>query len=160
MTDLPVVLATWLHTIAFVIAWGYYGVLGRIVLPGLAGSLDGVAQATTLRAIERRALPLLGISISLFVVTGAYLLVVDPRYAGLGNLAANDWTALMAIKHALVVVLVVLAVVVDRLVRRISEAGDAASRAAASGRLRLAAEAATGVGAAVVLLTAIAHAST
>jgi hypothetical protein len=27
--DILQVLAVWLHTLAFVIAWGYYGILGR-----------------------------------------------------------------------------------------------------------------------------------
>ena len=73
--DVPQVLAVWLHTVAFVIAWGYYGVLGRMVLPGLARTLDPRARTATLAEIERRALPLIGVSLVLFMLTGAYLLV-------------------------------------------------------------------------------------
>jgi uncharacterized membrane protein len=76
--DLAQVLAVWVHTLAFVIAWGYYGILGRMVLPGLERSLERPAQAAALVAIERRALPLVVLSLVFFAVTGTYLLVVKP----------------------------------------------------------------------------------
>ena len=119
--DLPQVLAIWLHTLALVIAWGYYGILGRIMLPALERSLDRPAQAAALVAIERRALPLVVLSVVLFTATGAYLLVIDPHYAGLGDFFASTWTMLMLVKHVLVVGLVVLGVDVDRLIRRLGE---------------------------------------
>jgi len=155
--DLAQVLAVWLHTLAFVIAWGYYGILGRMVLPGLERSLERPAQATALLAIERRALPLVGLSLVLFAVTGTYLLVIDPHYAGLGNVFASTWTTLMVVKHVLVVGLVVLGVAVDRLVRRVGEATSEDARESAFRRLALSAEGATGLGALVVLLTAAAQ---
>ena len=55
--DAPHVIALWLHTIGFVIAWGYYGVLARVVVPALERSLELSKQASTLVAIERRATP-------------------------------------------------------------------------------------------------------
>lgn len=54
--------AIWLHTLAFVIAWGCYRILGRIVLPSLERSLDGPALARVMVTIERSALPLVGLS--------------------------------------------------------------------------------------------------
>jgi uncharacterized membrane protein len=140
-----------------VIAWGYYGILGRITLPAIEHSLDGPAQARALVAIERRALPLIALSAMLFIVTGTYLLFVDPRYAGLGNFFANTWTALMLIKHLVVIVLIALAVIVDLLIRRVGAASDDSTRASALRRLRLSAEGATGLGALIVLLTAAAQ---
>jgi uncharacterized membrane protein len=157
--DLGQILATWLHTVAFVIAWGYYGILGRIVLPALEHSLDRGALASTLVAVERRALPIVGLSVVLFTVTGSYLLVVDPLYAGLGNFAASTWTMLMLVKHLVVIGLVLLAVAVDRLIAR---AGRMPNAEAADGnlrRLRVCAEGATGLGALIVLLTVAAQAS-
>jgi hypothetical protein len=45
-TDIAELVALWLHTVAFVIAWGYYAILGRIVLPGLeTGSAPSSASA-------------------------------------------------------------------------------------------------------------------
>lgn len=155
--DLAHVLAVWLHTLALVIVLGYYGILGRVVLPALERSLERPTQVSTLMAIERRALPFLVLSIVLFVATGAYLLVIDPAYAGLGNVFASTWTTLMLVKHLLVVVVVVLGVAVDRSVRRANEAPNDEARKAALHRLALSAEGATGVGALTILLTATAQ---
>ena len=157
--DLGQLVAVWLHTVAFVIAWGWYGILGRIVLPTLEGSLDGPTRATTLLALERRALPLVLVSVGLFVATGTYLLVVDDRYAGLGDFFANGWTTLMLAKHVVVAVLVVLGVAVDFLVRRVAGASDEATRRSSFRLLRLSAEGATAVGALIALLTGAAHLS-
>jgi uncharacterized membrane protein len=157
--DLVLLFASALHTVAFVIAWGYYGNLGRIVMPALRRSLDPPAATGTLLAIEARALPLVLVSVVLFIVTGTYLLFVSPDYAGLGDFFANSWSTLMLVKHVVVVALVALGIVVDRLIRRAAAATDDAARSAALGRAELAAEAATGLGAVIVLLTAAARLS-
>ena len=158
--DVWLLIAVWLHTVAFVIAWGYYGVLGRMILPALEQTTDGPARGEAIAAIERRAVPLVLLAMALFVVTGTYLLFVDPRYDGLGNFFANSWTTLMLVKHVVVIGLIGLAVMVDRYVRRLQAATDDATRASALRNLRLSAEAATGLGALIVLLTAAAQLST
>jgi uncharacterized membrane protein len=157
--DVPQVLAVWLHTLAFVIAWGYYGILGRMVLPALEQSLERLAQAAALVAIERRALPLVVLSLVLFAASGTYLLVIDPQYAGLGDFFASTLATLMLVKHVLVVGLVALGVYVDRLIRRVGDATNENARESALRRLALSAEGATGLGALIVLLTAAAQAS-
>jgi uncharacterized membrane protein len=157
--DIPLLLALWLHTLAFVIAWGYYGILGRVVLPALGESPDRAAGTAMLVAIERRALPLVLISVALFIATGTWLLVVNDHYAGLGDVFANTWATLMLLKHLTVILLVALGIAVEILVRRVAGATDDASRSAALRRLRLSAEGATGLGALVVLLTAAAQLS-
>jgi uncharacterized membrane protein len=149
------VLALWLHTLAFVIAWGYYGVLARTVIPTLERSLDRPAQATVLAGVERRALPLIGLAIVLFLVTGVYLLFSDPQYAGLGNVRASAWTTLMLIKHLLVVVMIGLGVGMDVLVRWLAE--DPGEDDRPLRRVRRTAEAATAVGALIALVTAAAQ---
>lgn len=154
--DLVLVVAVWLHTAAFVIVWGYYGVLARMVLPGLKRSLDRPAQVAALAAIERRALPLVIVSVLLFIVTGAYLLVTNPAYAGLGNFGST-WTALMLVKHLLVGGLVVLGVAIDYLIRSAAEAPTDETREADLRLVSLGAESATGVGALIVLVTAAAQ---
>lgn len=157
--DLVLLFAIAIHTVAFVIAWGYYGILGRIVLPALRRSLDPPAATGTLVAIEARALPLVLVSVALFIVTGTYLLFVNPDYTGLGDFFANSWSMLMLVKHVIVVALVILGIVVDRLIRRAGGAPDDAARSAALGRVGLAAEATTGLGAVIVFLTAAAQLS-
>ena len=157
--DASNVLALWLHTVAFVIAWGYYGVLARIVVPALERSLDLPARATLLVAIERRALPFIGLTLILFLVTGTYLLLVDPQYAGLGNVFASDWTRLMLVKHTLVVVMVALAALVDWLVRGLRDRDSTDLRASDLRFVALAADGATGVGALIALVTVAAQAT-
>lgn len=157
--DVAHLLAVAVHTLAFVIAWGYYGILGRIVLPALERSLDGPTVSVSIAAIERRALPLVVLSALLFTVSGSWLLVVSPQYQGLGNLFASTWTTLILVKHVVVIALVALAVAVDVLARRVGGAADDTTRVRDLRRLSLAAEATTGLGAVVVLLTAAATAA-
>lgn len=150
------ILASWIHTLAFVIAWGYYGILGRIVIPGLA-DLDSERAAHTLAAIERRALPLVLVAILLFIVTGSFLLVTDPRYDGLGNLFASTWTTMLTLKHVLVVLLVGLGVLIDYLIRTAGEPVADAGRRSRIAQVRWVAEGATALGAVIVLTTVIAQ---
>jgi uncharacterized membrane protein len=157
--DIPQVLAVWVHTVGFVIAWGYYGILGRMILPALERSLDGPERAAALVAIERRAVPLVLLSAGLFVATGVYLLLVDSHYEGLGNVFASTWTTLMLVKHGLVVGLVVLAVAIDFLVERVAIATTEPARTSATRRLARTTEGATALGALIVLLTAAAQLS-
>ena len=151
--------AIWLHTVAFVIAWGYYGILGRVVLPALERVFDRPAQAAALAAIERRALPLIAISLVALAATGSYLLLVDPRYVGLGNVFGSTWTTLMFVKHLLVVGLVVAGAAVDFLARQVTAASSELDREMARRRLVLSVEAATGLGAIIALMTAAAQAA-
>ena len=155
--DLPHVLAVWLHTLAFVIAWGYYGILGRMVLPAIERTLDAPTQGTMLADIERRALPLIVLSLVLFTITGDYLLVIDPQYEGLGQFFSSTWATLMLVKHGLVIGLVVAGVYVDRLIRRGAAATSDTERQSTLRRVGLGAEAATGLGALIALLTAAAQ---
>ena len=157
--DWAQVVSAWLHTVAFVIAWGYYGILGRMIIPGLERTFEPTARADALLAIERKALPLILVSVVLFTITGSYLLVADPEYAGLGNVG-NTWAALMLGKHLLVVVLIVLGVVVDRLIRWAAEVADDRARAKYLRWLRWCTEGATAVGAVIALLTVAAQAAT
>ena len=158
--DIAQLLALWAHTLAFVIVLGYYGLLGRVMLPALARSLDGPAQTAALMAIERRVLPLVLLSVVVFIVTGTYLLVIDPNYAGLGHFFASTWSVLMLIKHGLVIVLIVLGVVIDFDIRGLDLVMSDSDRASVLRRVRLSAEAATGLGALVILLTVAAQLTT
>lgn len=117
-----------IHTLAMIMVVGYYGILGRVILPGLRRSLDDSTRASVLVAIERRALPLVVIAVGLFAATGAYLLLIDDQYAGLGNFSST-WAALMLVKHLLVIVMVVLGALVDYLIRGLTDLDPAARSA-------------------------------
>ena len=148
-----VVAALWLHTVAFVIAWGYYGILGRFVIPALARALGPEGQVAALVEIERRALPFLALAVVIFTLTGTYLLVADDRYEGLGNVGTL-WAQLLLAKHVLVLLLLALGAAVGMLVRAAGAASSETARSVALRRVRLAAEAATALGALVALTTA------
>jgi uncharacterized membrane protein len=157
--DIAATIATWLHALATVIVLGYYGILGRIVLPALVRSVEGPALGRAIGAVERRALPLLVVSVGLFVVTGFYLLVVDEAFAGLGNFGSSSWATLMLAKHALIGFMVAGGGLVHFLVLRVDDpALPDDERLPAVRHLRLAAEAMTGLGALILLLTAAAQA--
>ncbi len=81
------------------------------------------------------------------------------RYDGLGNLFASSWTTLITVKHLVVLVMLVLAVAVDRLAMAVSRATSDEPRRTALGVLHLAAEGTTALGLLVLLLTAAAQAS-
>jgi uncharacterized membrane protein len=148
--------ATWLHTLAFLIVLGYYGILGRFIVPALERTLDGPSLTRSLIALERQALPWVLLSVVLFIVTGAYLLVVDSHYQGLGNVSGS-WATVMLFKHLLVAGVVGLGVAVDFLIRELDWVADAAARHTAVRRIRLIAEGMTGLGALIILLTVIAQ---
>ncbi len=146
-----------IHTLAMILVVGYYGILGRVILPALHRSLDDATRASVLVAIERRAAPLVILAVALFVATGAYLLLVDDQYAGLGNFSST-WAALMLVKHLLVIVMVVLGFLVDFLIRGLTDT-DPAAQARDMALTGLATEGATGLGAVIVVLTAAAQLS-
>lgn len=136
---------------------GYYGILGRIALPALERALDQRTLPVVLMELERRAVPLVVLSAVLFTLSGTYLLVTDPHYAGLGNVFASSWTLLMLGKHAVVIGFVGLAIAVHLLIPRIARTADGRGRKRDLRWLGFSAEGATGVGALVVLLTAVAQ---
>jgi uncharacterized membrane protein len=107
--------------------------------------------------VERRARPLVLGSTVLFVLTGTYLLVIDPQYTGLGDFFANTWSTLMAVKHLVVIALVALAIALDVWIRRLSTTTDESTRATTVRRVRWGAELVTGLGALMVFLTAAAQ---
>jgi uncharacterized membrane protein len=157
--DVAQVVAAWLHMLGMVIVIGYYGIVGRFVLPAMRGSLDGASVAAALLAIERRARPFLVISTVLFIATGVYLLAIDDQYAGIGNFRDSSWAGLMLLKHLVVAGVLGLGIAVDVMAGWAAEAGDPGARDRFVGRAGLAAEAATALGALTLLLTAVAQGS-
>ena len=157
--DLGLALALFLHALGLVIALGYYGILSRILIPSLEKTLHGPELANALAGIERRALPIVLLSIVLFTVSGTYLLFTDPSYTGLGHFFDNTWSALMLIKHGFIIAVIAAGVAVDWFSRDLVFAADEVALRGAVRRVRLSAEAATGLGAIAILLTALAQAS-
>jgi uncharacterized membrane protein len=95
---------TWLHALATVVFIGHYLLLTLIYLPAFGRQKLEVA-GPILSEISKRSRPWMYTSLLLFIVTGIYLMLVDPNYLGVGNFA-NAWGVAMLIKHILVLAMI------------------------------------------------------
>jgi uncharacterized membrane protein len=157
--DLVPVGATWLHLVATVAMLGYYAIAGLLVLPVLRRTVPGRELGETIAGVERRALPVIIGSLVIFLATGVYLMGVDARYGGVGNVTGSTWATLFLVKHLVVAVMVGLGVYFDALVVRGIAPPEATPQTAAARRLTVVAGVMTLLGAFVLLLTAAAQAS-
>lgn len=103
MIDLLYGFFTWLHTLATVVFIGHYVLLAVVYLPALSNK-EG--SGITLSEISRRSRVWLYASLLVFIITGTYLMLVDPGYLGLMNFG-NAWGVLMLCKHVLVLAMIV-----------------------------------------------------
>lgn len=99
MTQLLISLSYWLHAVATVIFIGQFVLLAGIYIPAL--SKNGPA----LSEISKRSRPWMYASLIVFMVTGIYLMLVDPNYMGIGNFG-NFWAVMMLVKHILIVAMI------------------------------------------------------
>jgi uncharacterized membrane protein len=93
-------LSYWLHSLATVVFIGYFVVLAAVVLPVLSKPENGPA----LSQVSKRSRWWMYAALLVFLVTGAYLTLVDPQYMGLGNFK-SIWAVLMLLKHLLLLVM-------------------------------------------------------
>lgn len=94
-------LSYWLHAVATVIFIGHFVLLALIYLPVLSKNGNGLL----LSEISRRSRPWMYASLFIFMVTGIYLMIVDPNYMGVGNFS-NAWAIAMLVKHILVIAMI------------------------------------------------------
>jgi uncharacterized membrane protein len=151
--------AVWLHVVATVVLIGYYTVLGFLVLPVLRRTVAVGDLCESIAAVERRALPVLVGSVIVFLATGVYLMGIDPKYGGVGNVTGSTWATLFLVKHLLVVGFVGLGLFVDAIIVRGGTATDPEGQAAVVRRVSLACQAMALLGAVILLVTAAAQAS-
>ena len=102
MSQILIALSVWLHALGTVILIGHYLLLSVIYLPVLTRYNGNI-----LSEISKRSRPWLYASLLIFIVTGIYLMLVDPNYLGVGNFG-NVWGMLMLVKHILVVGMIAL----------------------------------------------------
>jgi uncharacterized membrane protein len=114
MTNLLVALSIWLHNLATILFVGYYIFIDLIYLPILAQQVRGEALGAQLKKITARMQPYFGVALLAFVVTGTYLMLTNKDYQGLWHFFDNPWSALIVIKHFMVLVFLVLAVYSER----------------------------------------------
>jgi uncharacterized membrane protein len=97
MSQILIALSIWLHALATVILIGHYLLLSVIYLPVLEKN-NGLA----LSEISKRSRSWMYISLVTFMVTGIYLMFVNPSYLGIGKFG-NVWSVMMLVKHLLIV---------------------------------------------------------
>ncbi|TAJ99130.1 MAG: hypothetical protein EPO36_12620 [Chloroflexota bacterium] len=154
--DLLQVGATWLHLLATVALLGYYAVFGLIVLPAVRKVVPAPELGAAIVAIHRRSTAVVVASLVVFLATGVYLMVMNERYEGVGNVGGS-WATLLLVKHGVIAVMVGIGVYIDALVVRGFELAGSAAHPSAVRRLARAAVAMTALGAVVLFLTAAAQ---
>lgn len=154
MTTFFVALSTWLHTLATLVMIGYYLFTSLIYLPVLERRMRANALRELLEQISARLRPYFGGSLLIFLVTGTHLMLINKSYLGLGNFFGNSWSALIVIKHGLVLVFLALAMYSERaFLAKISD-----EKPAALNQFRGSLNINMILGLAILLLTAIAQA--
>ncbi|HLO18670.1 MAG TPA: hypothetical protein VK206_27815 [Anaerolineales bacterium] len=102
MSQILIALSVWLHTLATVIFIGHYLLLSLIYIP-----VFGKNNGTVLSEISKRSRSWLYASLVIFLITGTYLMLIDPGYLGFMNFG-NFWGIVMVIKHILVLGMIAL----------------------------------------------------
>jgi uncharacterized membrane protein len=154
MSTLIVALSTWLHVLATIVMVGYFPFASLIYLPVLERQVQGNALRALLEQISARFRPFFGGSLLIFLVTGTYLMLTNKSYLGLGHFFGNPWSALIVIKHMLVLASLALAVFSERaFLGQISDQNPAALK-----RFRWSLHINTALGLLIILLTSIAQA--
>jgi uncharacterized membrane protein len=103
MTQILIAFSYWLHAVATVVFIGYFVLMAGVCLPALARAKNG----TALSEISKRSRPWMYVSLLIFLLTGIYLMIVDPNYLGIGNFG-NFWAVMMLVKHILIMAMIAL----------------------------------------------------
>ena len=149
------VLLVWLHQLATVVWIGQLVLTNVVYMPLFAEQLKGPAMGKMIGAMAKRVTPLIWGSVAMFMITGVPMTVGRMSQAGIGH----PWSVLILIKHALVVLMIVLGVQTQKAAAGApAPAGPPADVQAAIGRSRLTGTASMICGIIVLLLTAVAEA--
>ena len=154
MPTFLIALSTWLHILATIVFIGHYLFTSLIYLPVFEGSMQPTAVRDLLEQVSARLRPFFGGSLLIFLITGTHLMLINKSYLGLGHFFGNPWSALIVIKHVLVLAFLALAVISERAyLGKISD-----QKPEALNRFRRAVNINTGMGMVILLLTSIAQA--
>lgn len=103
MSQILIALTVWIHAMATVLFVGHYLLLALIYLPALSNKANGPA----LSEISKRSRTWLYVSMTVLLVTGTYLMLMDTGYLGFMNFG-NLWGILMLVKHILILAMIAL----------------------------------------------------
>ncbi len=101
MSQFLYAVSTWLHALATIVLIGHYLLLSVLYLPAFGKQTSEVA-GPLLSDVSKRSRVWMYASLVIFMITGLYLMLVDPNYLGVGNFS-NPWAVAMLIKHILIV---------------------------------------------------------
>ena len=97
-------LSFWLHSLAMTVFIGHYLLLALIYLPAMRqNTLDVIGPI--LSGISKQSRRWLYASLVIFMITGIYLMFVDPNYMGVGKFG-NLWSTMMLVKHIVIMVMI------------------------------------------------------
>jgi uncharacterized membrane protein len=154
MSTFPIALSLWLHTLATIVMVGYYAFTGLIYLPVCEQRMKADALRELLEQASRRLRPYFAGSLLIFLLTGTYLMLTNRDYLGLGHFFDNPWSALIVIKHVLVLAFLAVAIYAERaFMSRISDENPKAL-----GNFRLSLNVNLALGAVIILMTSLAQA--
>ena len=154
MSTLLVALSTCLHVLATIVMIGYFLFASLIYLPVLERRMQANALRDLLEQVSARLRPFFGGSLLILLVTGTHLMLINKNYMGLGHFFGNPWSALIVIKHGLVLAFLALAFFSERtFLGQISDQKPAALK-----QFRRALNINAVLGVIIILLTSIAQA--
>jgi len=153
MSTILVAVSTWLHTLATVVFIGHYLFISQVYLPVFERQAQGDALRGFLEEVSSRLRPYFGGSLLIFIVTGTYLMMINEQYLGLGHFFENAWSALIVIKHFILLVFFALAIYSERVI--MAKISDEQPRALKQFRMALGIN--TLIGILIILLTTVAQ---
>lgn len=156
MLYILIALFIWLHSLATLVLIGHYLLLALIYLPTLAKKELETTRTLFLSDISRRSRVWLYASVLTFIVTGIYLMLVDPNYLGFGDFG-NLWGILMLVKHLLILGMVAMGFWFNAIWRVGPQMSSKSGASIAYGRFRTHVYWMAIAGVLVLLLTALAQ---
>ena len=155
VTTILKTVAIWFHMMATIVLVGHYLLQVLATLPVLKKSFNGHALLKVLEDLNSQIQPRIYASLGVFIITGIYLMLINPNYLGIGNFG-NLWSALMLVKHLIVVGMIILAIQLNKKLKaRLSDPNQAGAALKRAERLIFALSAG---GILVILFTAIVQA--
>ncbi len=148
MSQLLIILSTWLHSLATVVLIGHYLLLGLVYLPSFSQSLEEADMKRALDGIQSRMGLWVHLALVVFLITGIHLMLINTNYQGIGNFG-NAWAVVMVVKHLLVAVFFVFGLYLDH--------GGRRKKLTETGQLSNVLRTMAGCGVLILLLTAVAQ---
>jgi len=115
MSTILIALSTWLHTLATIVMVGYYLFTSLVFLPVIERKTHGTDLRDLLKGVSSQLRLYFGGALLIFIVTGTHLMLINENYLGLGHFLGNLWSALIVVKHAIVVAFVALGIRAERI---------------------------------------------